>query len=150
MMALAASSHGPGCNRPAMARVAASNFSAGSGSPITPVEARKMSFGATPSAAAAWRADSSTASRPLAPVKALALPELTRSPRATPALSCARHQSTGAEGHFEVVKTPATVVPASNAASSTSVRFWYLMPASAVAKRTPAMAGSSGNAVCAR
>src|SRR5690606_19025461 len=55
-----------------------------------------------------------------------------------------------AEGHFEVVNTPATVVPGSNSASSTSVRPLYRMPASAVAMRTPAIAGMSGTSVGAR
>ena len=35
---------------------------------------------------------------------------------------CARHHSTGADGHFDLVNTPATVVPGANSASSTSVR----------------------------
>jgi hypothetical protein len=56
------------------------------------------------------------------PVKALALPELTTSARALPPFSRARHHSTGAEGHFDLVNTPATVVPLSISASSTSVR----------------------------
>ena len=50
----------------------------------------------------------STASRPVLPVNALALPELTTSARALPPLSLARHHSTGADGHFERVSTPAT------------------------------------------
>ena len=41
-------------------------------------------------------------------------------PLADPSL--ARHHSTGADGHFDRVKTPATVVPLSITASSTSVR----------------------------
>ena len=39
------------------------------------------------------------------------------------ALQLSRHQSTAALGHFDFVNTPATVVPLSNNASSTSVRF---------------------------
>ena len=39
-----------------------------------------------------------------------------------PALIRSRHQSTGADGHFERVKTPDTAVPSSSSASSTSVR----------------------------
>jgi hypothetical protein len=61
--------------------------------------------------------------RPFLPVKALALPELTTSARALPDLRLARHHSTGADGHFDLVNTPATVAPSSNSASSTSVRF---------------------------
>ncbi len=89
---------------------------------MTPVEARNTSSGLQPAALAAISAVSSVAARPDLPVKALALPELTTSARAPPPLSRARHQSTGADGHFERVRTPATVVPASNSASSTSVR----------------------------
>ena len=44
------------------------------------------------------------------------------SARALPPLSFARHHSTGADGHLERVNTPATTVPLSITASSTSVR----------------------------
>ena len=47
-------------------------------------------------------------SRPLRPVKALALPELTTTARALPPRRFALQKSTGADGHFDVVKTPAT------------------------------------------
>src|ERR1700757_1848237 len=100
----------------------ASNLVASSGSPITPVDARNTSDGLQPAALAAMSAVSLVAARPDLPVKALALPELTTSARAAPALRCARHQSTGAEGHFERVNTPDTVVPSSNSTSTTSVR----------------------------
>ena len=63
-----------------------SNFEASSGSPITPVEARKTSDACAPVAFAAKAAVSFAASLPLCPVKALALPELTTSARALPAL----------------------------------------------------------------
>jgi hypothetical protein len=55
-------------------------------------------------------------------VKALALPELTTSTRAMPWGSRARHQSTDAEAVFDLVSTPAAVVPGSNVASSRSMR----------------------------
>src|SRR5690606_33281349 len=84
------------------------------------------------------------ASRPFLPVKALALPELTTSTRAVPPPRFCRQKSTGADGHFERVKTPATAVPGSNTMASRSVRFRYLMPASAVAIRTPSTAGMRG------
>ena len=99
-----------------------SNLVASSGSPITPVEARNTSPGLQPVACAAISAVSLVAALPDLPVKALALPELTTSARARPPLTCSRHQSTGADGHFERVKTPATAVPSSSKASSTSVR----------------------------
>ena len=120
------------------------NLVASSGSPMTPVEARKISPWGAPVAFAAIWAVSFVACSPTLPVKALALPELTTSARALPPFSLARHQSTGAEGHFDVVKTPATWVPLSSSASITSVRPLYRMPASAVANRTPSTGGRSG------
>src|ERR1700694_3667282 len=95
------------------------NFLASSGSPMTPVEARKTSVPGQDSALAASPAVSLAASRPFLPVKALALPELTTSARAERPLMRARHHSTGADGHLERVKTPAAVVPLSKATSST-------------------------------
>ncbi len=127
MIALAAARKSAGLACAARPAITGANFEASSGSPITPVEARKISAGLQPAALAAMSAVSLVAARPLLPVKALALPELTTSARAKffadlPAFKCARHHSTGADGHFDLVKTPAVVVPASNSASSTSVR----------------------------
>ena len=99
-----------------------SNLVASSGSPMTPVEAMKISLSFAPVALDAILAASFTASAPILPVKALALPELTSSARAFPDFSLARHQSTGADGHFDLVKTPATCAPLSSSASMTSVR----------------------------
>ncbi len=127
MMARAAARKWPACARSVRPSITAPNLLASSGSPITPVEARKISFVLQPAALAARSAVSLVARRPLLPVKALALPELTTSARAKffedlPAFRCARHHSTGADGHLDVVNTPAAVVPSSNSASSTSVR----------------------------
>ena len=88
---------------------------------MTPVEAMKISFGAAPTAFAAASATWATAAAPTPPVKALALPEFTISARALPPLRCSRHQSTGAEGHFERVNTPAAAAGRSNNAIMTSV-----------------------------
>ncbi len=99
-----------------------SNFVASSGSPITPVDEMNTSDGLQPAARAAMSAVSFTASRPLSPVKALALPELTTSARAVPPFSASRHHSTGAPGHFERVNTPATSVPSASKARNTSRR----------------------------
>jgi hypothetical protein len=77
-----------------------------------------------PAAFAAMSAVNFVAARPVLPVNAFALPELTTNARALPDFRIARHHSTGADGHFERVNTPAAVVPGSNSASSTSVRFW--------------------------
>ena len=57
---------------------------------------------------------------PFLPVKAFALPELTTSARALPVLMYLRHHSTGADGHFDLVNTPATVVPAPNSENAMS------------------------------
>ena len=122
MIALAASSQPPGAASATSLAMTPSNFVASSGSPITPVEARNTLSALQPAALAAMAAVSSVAARPVLPVKALALPELTTSALAAPPLMCARHQSTGADGHFDWVKTPATTVPGSSKASSTSVR----------------------------
>src|SRR5436305_14159787 len=116
----------------------APNLVASSGSPITPVDARNTSDGLQPAALAAMSAVSLVAARPDLPVKALALPELTTKAEAMPPLTRSRHQSTGAEGHFDRVKTPAAVVPGENSASITSVRPAYRMPAAPVASLTPA------------
>ncbi len=89
---------------------------------MTPVEAMKISSRPAPIALAAASATSATALAPAAPVNALALPELTISARALPPRRWARHQSTGAEGHLERVKTPAAAAGRSNSANITSVR----------------------------
>jgi hypothetical protein len=122
MMALAASCQAPGAAFATNRSMTAANLVASSGSPITPVDAKNTCEGLPPAARAAMSAVSFVAARPDFPVKALALPELTTSALAAPTFKCARHQSTGADGHFERVNTPATVVPGSNSASSTSVR----------------------------
>ncbi len=122
MMALAAASQFPGAAAATRPSMTPSKARASSGSPMTPVEARKTSTGRQPAAFDAMSAVSLVASRPLRPVKALALPELTTRTLARPALIWSRHQSTGADGHFDRVKTPATVVPGSNRATRTSVR----------------------------
>ena len=108
---------------------------------MTPVEARKISPALHAAALAAACAVSPVDSRPRLPVKALALPELTTSTRALPPAKLARQRSTGADGHFERVKTPATSVPSSKVITRRSVRFLYLIPASAVAMRTPSIEG---------
>src|SRR5690606_27487487 len=144
MMAVAASRQNSGLACFTMPASRCEKRDVSSGSPITPVEARKISFSEQPAAAAPALPVRPVDSRPLLPVKALALPELTISSRAFPPARFWRHQSTGAEGHLERVKTPATSVPSSNTMASTSVRFLYLMPASAVAMRTPSISGIFG------
>src|SRR6185312_5436689 len=144
MIALAASSHIPGRAAANMPSITPSNAWAFRGSPITPVEARNTSAGRQPTARAVMSAVNLQAWRPFFPVKALAFPELTTSARCLAPLRCARDHSTGADGHLERVKTPATVVPWSNNTNSTSVRPAYLIPAAAVARRTPAIAGMVG------
>src|SRR5690606_9008556 len=115
-----------------------------SGSPITPVEARKTSVVAQPTALAAASAVASVAARPLIPVKALALPELTTTARAFPCTRLRRQKSTGADGQSERVNTPAASAGRSKTISITSVRPLYLIPAAAVAMRTPWTTGIVG------
>src|SRR5947208_5581734 len=150
MIALAASSQASGPAAATRPSITPSNALALSGSPITPVEARNTSAGLQPMARAAISAVNLQAARPVLPVNALALPELTTSARGFAPLRRSRHHSTGADGHFDVVKTPATVVPGANSASITSVRFLYLMPAAAVPSLTPAMTGMAGTDLGAR
>ncbi len=109
--------------------MAATIRSAFSGSPITPVEATNTCPTGTRSASAAAPAVASTAARPALPVKALALPELTRmaNPPAPPPFSAASfssHQSTGPERVADRVNTPASVEPSATSASITSSRPW--------------------------
>ena len=82
MIACAAARKSPGLRALARPAMTGANLAASSGSPITPVEARKTSAGLQPAALAAISAVSLVAARPLLPVKALALPELTTSARA--------------------------------------------------------------------
>src|SRR6185437_7115685 len=70
---------------------------AGSGSPITPVEARNTSPGLQPTMAAADSATSRAPSRPCLPVQASELPLLPTNARAVPEPRLALHHSTGAE-----------------------------------------------------
>ena len=122
VIAWAASSQPPACARATRPSITAPNWRTSSGSPMTPVEARKTSAGLQAAALAASSAVNLQAARPLLPVKALALPELMTSARALRPLSLSRHHSTGAEGHFERVNTPAAAVPSSSKTSSTSGR----------------------------
>ena len=89
---------------------------------MTPVEATKTCFRGQPKSFAAAATVRPTEATPGAPVKALALPELTTIARTLPPLSAARHHSTGAEAIDEVVNTPATVVPDASSASMRSSR----------------------------
>ncbi len=105
MMALAAAGNSSAFASATSLSMTPSKACAFNGSPMTPVEARKISAGLQPMAFEAICAVNLQASRPLLPVKALALPELTTSARALPPLRCARHHSTGADGHFDLVNT---------------------------------------------
>src|SRR5262245_17845214 len=111
MMARAASAQASAL-RPAKRDGKALTMGAGlSGSPMTPVEAWKISLGRHLAWPATALASAVTVFTPALPVKALALPELTMRARALPPLSFSAHQSTGAERDFELVRTPATEVP---------------------------------------
>ena len=98
--------------------------SAGSGSPITPVEASSTSCSPHSSVRAVACTSARTVSCPRLPVKALALPALTRIARPRPpvAASASRHQSTGALAVSERVNTPATLECGASSISATSSR----------------------------
>ena len=64
---------------------------------MTPVEATKISRGWHFNVLAAALTQRSAEATPTLPVKALALPALTRMARALPPLRCLRQRSTGAE-----------------------------------------------------
>src|SRR5215831_364501 len=72
---------------------AAMIFSAGGGSPITPVEEMNTSLGSQPSSLAVAAAVVSTISLPARPVKTFELPELTTIPRTFPPGRQSRHQT---------------------------------------------------------
>ena len=126
MIALAASIQSSGAAVSASVASTPSNLVASSGSPITPVEARNTS----PVAAADRLGGDRRGQRRRLPaglagegvgvagIHHQRAASLLESPRP----SLARHHSTGADGHFDLVKTPAAVVPLSITASSTSVR----------------------------
>ena len=84
MIARAAARKSPACARVTSPSITPSKACALSGSPITPVEARKTSTGLQPAAREAICAVNLQASRPLLPVKALAFPELTTRTSAFP------------------------------------------------------------------
>ena len=78
MIARAADSHNSGRASRTMSPTSAVNFSTGSGSPITPVEASSTSSAAQPRASATDSTESPTARGRAFPVNAFAFPELTR------------------------------------------------------------------------
>ena len=125
-------------------------WSASTGTPITPVEARKTSSSAHPNRSAAALAVSAAVVSPALPVNALALPELHTITRARPPGSAARHQSTGAEVQSERVKTPATAVPGAKTASIRSFAPLRFRPQARPASCTPPTGGRSGNRSGAR
>src|SRR6185312_10966935 len=119
MIAAAAAFHSPADAFSAILPRILVIFSAGSGSPITPVEARNTSDDRQPITPAADSATARAPSKPALPVKAFALPLFTTRPRACPAFSEALHQSTGADAVLDFVKTPATCVPGAKIAIRT-------------------------------
>ena len=122
MMPRAASSHPSSRRLSCRPGRAATSFSCGSTSPITPVEATKTCLAGQSASLAAAAAVAAQASRPALPVKTFAFPAFTTTMRALPPFSAARHQSTGAPGHLLVVNTPATVLPGATSIITTSVR----------------------------
>ena len=97
-------------------------LSLGRGTPMTPVEETRTSLGLQSSASATCAMICSTASRPRMPVKALELPALTTSARASPSFTCSRPSSTSLDAQALLVKTPATLVPSASLAKVRSAR----------------------------
>ncbi len=91
---------------------------------MTPVDEVNTRASGTPVAAAVASVTALTASVPLRPVKALALPELTRmaAPCSAGPPILSWQSSTAAERVAERVKAPAIVVPLTSVASITSGR----------------------------
>src|SRR6185295_14847151 len=87
IMACAALIQLPGAAAATSSFITPLNLLASSGSPITPVDARNTCGGAQVAARPTMSAESFVAARPDFPVKALALPELTKSAAARPALT---------------------------------------------------------------
>ena len=92
-------------------------------------------------------ADSSTICLPLAPVNAFALPALQSSAPPKPYWRFSLHQSTGADGQSDFVKTPATRVSSSMVIRHRSSLFSYRMPLCAVAMLIPGTFGISGKSL---
>src|ERR1700732_2910765 len=122
VIARAAGSHLSAESNDATFGKAAMIFSAGGGSPITPVEEMNTSFGSQPNSRAVAAAVVSTTSFPARPVKVLELPELTTMPRTLPPGTQAQHHTTGAPAVSERVKTPATALSGARPASIQSSR----------------------------
>ena len=97
--------------------------SAFKGSPITPVEAVAIISAGISSVFDKAETHASTDSMPFAPVKALALPALTKIARIDPLSATAREASTGADAVADLVNTPAKLVPSSKHIKSKSSRF---------------------------
>ena len=147
MMADTASNQWPDASASRAAGSAATIFSTGSGSMMTPVENGSTSRAAQPSIDATAAQVASAAAIPASPVPALALPALTTSARTRPSPSrCRRQTMTGAAQKRFRVNTPAATVPASKAATSRSSRSHRLIFAAAVPSRTPGTGSKSAGA----
>ena len=138
MMASAALPQWPACASAKAAGKPATMRSTGKFSMITPVENGSTCEGCKPkSGAKAWQVAWASC-KPCAPVPALALPVLMSNARTcAPLAKCAWQTCTGAAQNRFFVKTPATVLPASNKIRVKSLRPTLRMPACAMPKRTP-------------
>ena len=129
---------------------AASMRSAGSGTPMMPVEFTSTSPGIAPVAAATARAMRRASSTPRVPVRALALPELTSRPRQRPPVAArwSAERSIGAARTRLRVNIAAAVAAGSARISPRSKLPPGLMPQAVPAARKPA--GHGGTSVWAR
>ena len=112
--------------------------SAGSGTPITPVEATATTCGSSPSAIPAAPCMRAASSTPRRPVAALALPELATTARSESSAQRSWHRITGAASTPERVKRAALTVPGvSETSRPRSVPPLGLRPAATPAARKP-------------
>jgi len=111
----------------------------GNATPMTPVDATRISSAAQPSVSPAVRAISRASRRPFSPVQAFAQPLLTTTARATPPERdrCSRETRTGAACARLMVKTAAAVAGVSDTRSARSNPPLALMPALTPEARNP-------------
>ena len=111
-------------------------FSTGRNLPMQPVLETKTSLTGQPSVSASLQAVALASSKPLSPVAALALPELTMTARNVPPLRCSLHKMTGAAQQRFCVKVAAAVAPFGQTRSVRSF-FFSLMPQLMLAAMNP-------------
>ena len=145
MMACAASAQPAGDSFGTACSIAERIASTGNRSPMTPVEngSTDSPEQSEPRHRATCSQSLVASSRPLAPVAALALPLLISNARRLPVRIRSSAMITGGARNAFCVKTPATADSRASSMTARSSRCRCLMPAQAVARRTPATGASS-------